>query len=270
MKFLGIHNEQILREMSAKFEKSNQKLANQNLIIAQTEVLKEQNMALKNLVNQLENENKQLKEENENLKITLHEYESRIIRLESQIQTHGAQIQTHGAQIKILEAQIQTITIRVAPITIREAMRILERWICHEASSGSKTRFKTKYYNFDKISKSGDPSVQAALTTVLANRNLGIEHTDTLGYLKDCGDLSAHNRPTMTFEEWESSFVDHDVDQSNYDDEIAFAAIKKDLLVALAHYVPPPVDGSAWVIEDPVEKPAQKPVLKIKQAVGFA
>jgi hypothetical protein len=148
-------------------------------------------------------------------------------------------------------------------------MRMLERWICFEASGSKKKQFK-KYYNFDKINISGDPSVQSALASILADRNLSIDHMDTLGYLKDCGDLSAHNRPTMTVEEWKSSFVDHDEDQSTYDDEITVATIKKDLLAALAHYVPPPVDGSAWDIKDPVEKPAQKPVLQIKQAVKLA
>ena len=58
----------------------------------------------------------------------------------------------------------------------------------------------------------------------------------------------------MTVEQWDSSIVDNDEDKSNYDDEIAVATLKKELLEALAYFVPPPDDGSVWVMEDPVEK----------------
>lgn len=172
--------------------------------------------------------------ENENLERTLHET---------------------ACRIALLEARVQTLLSRDAPITIREAMRILERWICYEAS-GSKTRFMKKYYNFDKINTTGDSAVRSDLAIVLAKLKLTSEHTDTLGYLKDCGDLSAHNRPGagMTVEQWDSSIVDNDEDKSNYDDEIAVATLKKELLEALAYFVPPPDDGSVWVMEDPVEK----------------
>jgi len=43
-------------------------------------------------------------------------------------------------------------------------------------ASGSKTRFNT----------TGDPAVRSDLASVLAKLKLTSEHTDTLGYLKDC------------------------------------------------------------------------------------
>lgn len=242
MKLVAYHNEKAHEELVGKYEQAKDKLANQNLIIMQTEEVKEQNKALKALCEQLQEDNQVLKNENAALKATLVDHVDRIQKLETQV------------------LQLQA---RDAPITIREAMRILERWICFEAC-GSKRKF-VKYYNFDRINKSGDPAIQSALSSVLATLKLTVDHTDTLAFLKDCGDLCTHNRPAMTVEDWYASIVEMDEDKSDYDDE---EALKKELLDALGHYIQPPVDGSAWVIVDPVASPVPKPVLRIKQAVG--
>ena len=139
-------------------------------------------------------------------------------------------------------------------------MRILERHICL-ASAPSKSQFKKKFYNFDKINTSKDLTVQASLEAELARVGLSNDEIGMLGYLKDCGDFSAHfERPQLTFLEWEEfiqSPIGSEVDDSETLEE---NAAKLKLLTALSSYIPVESDGH-WKIEDPIEKP-KAPVFK--------
>jgi hypothetical protein len=164
-------------------------------------------------------------------------------------------------KLDTFEARLHAVETRDEPKSVREAMRILERHICL-ASAPSTSQFKKKFYNFDKINTSKDLVVQARLKTELTRVGLSNDEIEMLGYLKDCGDFSAHcERPQLTFSEWEEFIQSPTIGSEVEDSEtLEENAAKLRLLAALSSYIP--VESNRhWKIEDPIEKP-KAPVLK--------
>lgn len=221
----------ISEQLRTKITELSAKITDQSLICQQNNELKIANEELTKLNNQMKQEIQELrdlvqtlKEENRRLQKIIESYEERITNLER----------------------------RDKPITVREAMRILERFICLE-SAGSKNKFLTKFFNFDKITKSGDTTVVANFNNILNRLGLTTAHLEYLSNLKDNGDIATHdNRPRLSKAEWDAMQKDGDDEE---DDEISISELWTGLINSLATYIPPPSDPfEPWVIEDPVNK----------------
>jgi hypothetical protein len=207
---------------------------------------------------------KRKSEENENLKQMLSDQAQKNIEIETlqrvvkELQTENKQLKEERAlllgRVDDLEERLAKVEARDEPITVREAMRVLERCICLQAS-GSTKKFKLNFFNFDKINKSQDHGVKTALANELAARGLTSDHCDMLGALKDEGDRATHDqRPVLTVQQLEKMLIEEGDDTET----LEFNKLKLELLAALQHYCPPLPTGEI-VIEDPMNKPKPKP-----------
>lgn len=195
-------------------ENAQLKLSHGHLAENYNKLLREQQQAMENL--------KELKD--------LREAVKKLADENDRLRNENSALETRLSDV---EGRLKAVEERDHPITVREAMRILERHICKDVVESNK-QFKF-FYNFDKLSRATDTAVQAKFSATLEARGLTQDHVAMLGYLKDCGDESAHHlRPSLSKDDLVAT-AQGDIGDPNAD-------LITGLFDALAHYIPLPTN----------------------------
>mmetsp|Transcript_13660 Transcript_13660/g.20461 ORF Transcript_13660/g.20461 Transcript_13660/m.20461 type:complete len:238 (+) Transcript_13660:59-772(+) len=162
-----------------------------------------------------------------------------------------------------LESMIHELSKRDTSVTVQKSIRILERDICFEATNKSKRLFRNGNFSFSEIRKNADADVVHRLESILTRLGVDDSVLNTMHYLKNCGDYSAHHgRSQHDFDEWKNLLMSalgedvEDVEASETEESGGVMPQVDTLLKLMLHYHPD------LIFADPVVKPCKKPVLK--------
>ena len=164
-------------------------------------------------------------------------------------------------KVEELKLMVQELLQRETPITLREAMRMLERSMCFDASNKSKTKFRSGNYCFSEIAKTGNSDVIERLKSIQDELGVNNSVLATMRYLQKAGDFCVHQeRPLHSIDEWREMLVqalsdeDEDAQTSELEDSNTISSQINTILSLMNHYHP----DLRFV--DSVDQPQKKPV----------
>lgn len=167
----------------------------------------------------------QLKNDNIALNDKITNMENRIVKLAN----HNEKLENDINELK---------KIRIEPISIREGFVVLEKFILFEIMGSKKQARKFHIQELFKL-----PEYEQKCNDFLTKYNLTIEHIEFIRDIKKHGNISAHQKPDLTKEEFENITISLAKD----DEDKMFV---KDLLKYLNEKIPSK-PTELWNIEAP-------------------
>lgn len=227
-----------------ELKKYQDEIAEKNLII--NSLKKEKNSLYddvinkNNLINQHETKIKELDKEIEKLEEENKLLKEKIKDLEEKNNKSDARIKLLEENVNNLKNDIEELKHRDEPITVREGFVSLEKYIMIDiVQSKRKAR---SFYGIKDLFNS--KQYDAECKSFLSSNKITIDHINLIQDMKEYGNKSAHERPTITKNEFEKMALSLLQD----DDDKAMA---KDLLAILESKNPYDKSTGLWEIKKP-------------------